>query len=249
MHAIFEIDSSRKAPKYLQIVHSVTKSIKLGKLKNGDRLLSINKLSNEFLLARDTVQKAYNILEEDGILVPVKGKGFYINKTDTTAHYLVGDYAAVYRDFVNAIISVLEDGCHLLRKYNRLVLVYPEAPKYPAEIVTAFTTFCLKNSFRYAVLNKIDTQLQICKDEAYLVIEEKDLVTLIKQCQSKALQPGEHVGIISYNDTPLKELLLGGITVISIDHNKMNKPPIKRLPQNKKERSLNPFSLIIRKSL
>ena len=43
--------------------------------------------------------------------------------------------------------------------------------------------------------------------EVYVVIEEPDLVTLIKSCQSQKLKIGKDVGIISYNDTPLKEIL------------------------------------------
>lgn len=249
MQAIFEIDNNRKAPKYLQIVHSVTKSIKLGKLKNGDRLLSINKLSNGFLLSRDTVQKAYNILEEDGILLPVKGKGFYINKMDTSARYLIGDYTSVHPGFVNDIITVLEDGRHLLKKYKRLVLAYAETSKYPKDIVKGFTAFCEKNNFRYTILNEIDTDIEINRDEAYLVIEERDLVTLIKKCQSKTFQPGKHIGIISYNDTPLKEILLGGITVISVNNDQIGESSTRRIQEYKKSRSLNPFSLIIRNSL
>ena len=54
----FEIDSEKKTPKYLQIVNAITDSIKKGKLKKGDRIFSINELSNEYFLSRDTVQKA-----------------------------------------------------------------------------------------------------------------------------------------------------------------------------------------------
>ena len=89
METIFEIDSTRKTPKYLQIVNSVTKAIKQGRIKTGDRIFSINELSNEFLISRDTVQKAYELLEKDKILEAVKGKGFYINRTDLINRYNV----------------------------------------------------------------------------------------------------------------------------------------------------------------
>lgn len=339
MQAIFEIDSSRKTPKYLQIVHSVTKSIKLGKLKKGDRLLSINELSNEFLLARDTVQKAYNILEQDGILLPIKGKGFYIKRTDITVHFRIllvfnkisnykkqvydsfistmgkkatvdlkiyhcnsslfedivnrhkdeydyfvvmphfyenreeairllreipderliildkeidnmpGCYSSVYQDFENDIIKALEDGLELLRKYNRLVLVFPKLPQYPIEIVNGFRAFCMQNNFRYAQLNEINNYTEINPKEAYIVIEESDLVTLIKRCRALKFEPGNDIGIISYNDTPLKEILLDGITVISTDHSKMGESAARLILDNRKEKIRNPFSLIIRKSL
>ncbi len=63
MDSIFEIDASRKTPKYLQIVNSVTKAIKQGRVKKGDREFSINELINEFLISRATVQKAYDLLK------------------------------------------------------------------------------------------------------------------------------------------------------------------------------------------
>ncbi|MFI5124708.1 MAG: GntR family transcriptional regulator, partial [Chitinophagales bacterium] len=89
MNNIYEINSERKTPKYLQIIDSINNSIKTGKLKKGDRLLSINELSNEFLLSRDTVQKAYDLLEKKGVILPVRGKGFYINRTDINTSYRI----------------------------------------------------------------------------------------------------------------------------------------------------------------
>ena len=81
--------AEKKTPKYLQIVNAITESIKKGKLQKGDRIFSINELSNEYFLSRDTVQKAYDLLEERGIIEPVKGKGFYISRTDITSSYRI----------------------------------------------------------------------------------------------------------------------------------------------------------------
>ena len=89
MQNLFEIDAVSKTPKYIQIVDSITNAIKQGKLKKGDKIFSINELSNEFFLSRDTVQKAYDILEKRGIISPIKGKGFYINRTDITTPYRI----------------------------------------------------------------------------------------------------------------------------------------------------------------
>jgi len=63
-----EIDANRRTPKYLQIANSITKAIKQGKYKKGDRIFSINELSNECFLSRDTVQKAYDLLEKERII-------------------------------------------------------------------------------------------------------------------------------------------------------------------------------------
>src|SRR6478736_10041477 len=89
MPPIFEIDGNRRTPKYLQIVNSITKAIKQGHYKKGDRIYSINELSNEHLLSRDTVQKAYDMLEKDRIIEGIPGKGFYIHRTDIVIPYRI----------------------------------------------------------------------------------------------------------------------------------------------------------------
>ncbi|MEP7253299.1 MAG: substrate-binding domain-containing protein, partial [Ginsengibacter sp.] len=75
------------------------------------------------------------------------------------------------------------------------------------------------------------------------------LVNLIKSCNSAKLKIGKDVGIISYNETPLKEILLDGITVLSTDHAKMGASAARLILENKQEKIRNPFTLILRKSL
>jgi DNA-binding LacI/PurR family transcriptional regulator len=83
--------------------------------------------------------------------------------------------------------------------------------------------------------------------DAYVVIEETDLVNLLKQVRDKALIPGSDIGIISYNDTPLKELL--GITVISTDFKVMGETAAYVILKKKKEAVKNVFSFIDRNSV
>ena len=339
MENIFNLSFGEKVPKYLQIVQSVTNAIRNGTVKKGQQLPSINELCVEMLLSRDTVEKAYNILRKKGIVVSVRGKGFYINRTDIAGQYrvlllfnkisnykkqvynsfiqtmgesaivdlkihhcsvqllesFVNDYldeydyfiimphfyektdeafqvirkippekliildkdipyffekaAAVYQDFKNDIAEALESGHDLLKKYTRLFLVHPKIIPYPPEIVTGFRNFCMQYNFAYKIINEINCNTETNPKEAYIVIEETDLVSLIKQCRSKGLKIGKDIGIISYNETPLKEILLDGITVISTDHSKMGETAAKLILENRKDRIKNPFMMIRRKSL
>ena len=89
MEQLIRLETSNKTTKYQQIVNAVTTSIRQGKLKKGDHIFSINELSDEFLLARDTVQKAYNMLRKKEVITSVKGKGFYINRTDVTTQFRI----------------------------------------------------------------------------------------------------------------------------------------------------------------
>lgn len=46
---------------------------------------------------------------------------------------------------------------------------------------------------------------------------------MIKLAKKKGYELGKEIGLISYNDTAVKEILEGGITVISTDFEMMGK--------------------------
>jgi hypothetical protein len=127
----------------------------------------------------------------------------------------------IYQDFTNDICTALNKGMGQLRKYKKIILIYPSKAiyPYPKEIVTGFRRFCVKNNFDYEILDEIYDSMELQIKDLYITIQEHDLVNLVKQARDRHFKLGEDIGIISYNDTPLKELL--GITVISTDFKKM----------------------------
>ncbi len=339
MNKLLNISSEKGRPIYLQIVDSIIDAVRRGNYKKGDRIFSINELSNEYFLARDTVQKAYNILHEKGVIISVKGKGYYINNVHLDASFKVlllfskisnykkqiynafvqtlGDKAmvdikihhfntkilkdlienhlsdydyfvimphfyddpiealkaiksippeqlvildqnipysdlhspAVYQDFQNDIVEALEGGMDLLSKYDKLYLVYPKIVSYSPEIIQGFKKFCMQNNFKFDVLSEITEDTEISAREVYIIIEENDLCNLIKKSREKKYEIGKDIGIISYNDSPLKEILLDGITVISTDHIKMGETAARLILDNRNEKIKNPFVMIRRGSL
>lgn len=58
------IDYYSATPKYLQLANSIIKSISEGKIKKDDILPSINELSAEFEISRDTAEKGYKHLKK-----------------------------------------------------------------------------------------------------------------------------------------------------------------------------------------
>ncbi len=339
MMPAFQIGLETPVPKYTQVVNAVTEAVRRGQLKKGQKISSINELSDEYFISRVTVEKAYNILREQGTIIPIKGKGFYINRIEIDApvkvlllfnkisnykkeiynafiktlganavvdlkiHHFnvqilkslvenhVNDYqyivimpffyeqmeeaikiiksippnkliimdrripyldtecGCVYQDFENDIIEALEKGLDLLEKYSKLYFVHSNMIPYPPEMVRGFRKFCMQNSFKNEVIGEINQKTEVKKGDVFIVIEETDLSSLIKICKTKGLKIGKDVGIVSYNETPLKEVLLDGITVISTDHVKLGESTAKLILNNSKEKIKNPFVFIRRKSL
>jgi len=325
---------------------SIINSIHKGILGMGEKIPSINEVSEEYLLSRDTVEKAYGLLKEQNIIISVKGKGYYIAKTDLTVkakvlflinklstykmrifnsfvnsldpnthvdldiyhceplvfsnildnkknlydYYVIMPHfknenlqhmgctddilkaihaipngkliimdrnlkslskeaGRVYQDFTEDIYNALTEGLEKLSKYKKVILVYPNKGvyPYPKGIVTGFKRFCIQHDMDYEILDEIYDSMELQLSDLYIIIEESDLVNLVKQSRDRHYKLGEDIGIISYNDTPLKELL--GITVISTDFKKMGEEAAKMIVDNKRVEIKNDFNFIDRHSV
>lgn len=167
---------------------------------------------------------------------------------DQKLDLLGGSYGLVYQDFQTDIAQALKSGLDLLQKYEKLCLVYPEDEKYPSEMQEGFLAFCQQAGFQSEMISSMH-QRPLNKGEVYVVLDERELVGLIKQIEASDFVLGQDIGIISYNDTPLKEVLAGGITVISTDHEKMGAAAARLVLNKSRERIHNPFYLIQRHSL
>jgi hypothetical protein len=146
-------------------------------------------------------------------------------------------------------VEALEEGLDLLRKYSKLYFVHSNMIPYPPEMVRGFRKFCMQNFFKNEVIGEVSECTDIKKGDVFIVIEETDLSNVIKICLAKKLKIGKDVGIISYNETPLKEVLLDGITVITTNHESMGETAAQLILNDSKEKIKNPFSFIRRKSL
>jgi DNA-binding transcriptional regulator YhcF (GntR family) len=345
MIELIKLDETSMVPKYLQIINSIIHNITVGNARIGDKVPSINKLSEEFYLSRDTVERAYNVLKEKQVIVSVHGKGTYVAKTqlnakrnvlflinrlspyklqtynaffetlgknyhvdfhsyhsdetlflelfhknDSNYDYFVmaphfrtdnllhanftekvndflgkipeeklifldnrnalgGRYIEVYQDFENDIFNALTSGLGKISKYRTLNLVYPKASFYPHPkgIVDGFSKFCLLHDFNFNIIDEVDQDITLQKEELYITIEEDDLVNLVNRMKVFGYELGKDLGVISYNDTPLKQLL--GITVISTNFEGMGRKAAEMILNNEREQVKNDFDYIDRTSV
>lgn len=70
-------------PIYQQIADAFREDIMSGKLKTGEYLPSIRGLAKELKISVITTMKAYEQLEEEGLVTAMQGKGFYVNAQDS----------------------------------------------------------------------------------------------------------------------------------------------------------------------
>jgi GntR family transcriptional regulator len=70
-------------PIYQQIADDLREQIMNGKIKEGSYLPSIRSLAKDLKISVITTMKAYELLQEEGLVSAVQGKGYIVNPQDT----------------------------------------------------------------------------------------------------------------------------------------------------------------------
>ena len=122
------ISYQSKDPIYIQIVSQIKKLVLDGKLKHGDSIPAMRSLAKDLNVSVITVQKAYEILRDEGFLNTVVGKGTFvempemhdlkinqkanlITKIDETIKfaYINGFNSDEFLDLVNLQVKLFDD--------------------------------------------------------------------------------------------------------------------------------------------
>ena len=129
---------------------------------------------------------------------------------------VTGTFGAVYQDFEKDIYDALTQAVPQLLKYTTLKIIFPEYSYFPEEILKGFSNFCDTYAFNHKVVHNI-VEEPINAGDVFINLMEDDLVRLIEKIITTQLIVGKDVGVISYNETPVKKIILNGITTISTD--------------------------------
>lgn len=159
-----------------------------------------------------------------------------------------GPYSAIYENFEKDIYEALLSAKEALEKYHTIKIIFPKRSYFPKEIVNGFKRFCQQYAFNHKIVDDIQKE-PILSGEAYINLMEDDLVILIERIISLNMTMGKDVGVISYNETPLKKLILNGITTISTDFKCMGTMAAEMIKNKEIAQKEVPFYLTLRSSL
>jgi hypothetical protein len=135
-----------------------------------------------------------------------------------------------------------------LATYQQIRLVFPAQSYYPKEIVQGFINFCRDFAFEYDVVESL-SDVSLYAGQVYITVMEDDLLILLERIRNESLQLGKEIGIISYNETPIKRLLFDGISTISTDFETLGRKAAELVLSNERAKWQNPFVFISRASL
>lgn len=72
------IDRKNGIPIYIQVKNQIMSEIKNGNLKIGEKMPTERELSQRLNTSRNTISAAYNLLEQEGVLISYQGRGTFV---------------------------------------------------------------------------------------------------------------------------------------------------------------------------
>lgn len=117
-------------------------------------------------------------------------------------HKGLSQYSGIYQNFEKDIYNGLQNGFSQIKKYIKLVLLFSEE-KQPQGLLHGFNFFCKKNNLKSEVIFSLENR-KLQKMELYIILDDKNLLRIIKEIKQQQFVLANDIGIISYNETILK---------------------------------------------
>jgi len=157
-------------------------------------------------------------------------------------------HSKIFQDFGESVLSSLQSGLEQIKKYKNFCLIYPDYTYHPYDSVEFFLRFCKQNDIKHSIFTDPDS-IEVKKGTAYLSVSDRALVKILDKARAKNLEFGKDIGLVSYNETPMKKYIDKGITVISTDFNLMGEKVAGFITGYEQVDYCVPTRLILRKSL
>lgn len=311
MSLTIHIDAASARPKYQQIADALLSGIQTKAIGVAEQLPSINEISAQYDVSRDTVERAYKLLKRDGFIKSVRGKGYFAREERASAprvlvvldrlcddqreafegivetlgpkaevelhvyggsfrsfertlrrnrarfsdfvlatcfvganamragelvHELLDDRRVVYvhseppgprrdcgavtQDFHRDVSACLEAATPHLEKYERLQLLFD--PESPARgIITGLLDYAERRGIDAEVETLEGTPAQLRPGTAYLLVTDRQLAGLVGVAREQGLELGRDIGVLAVGDSPLRQVLGGGISALATDYRGM----------------------------
>jgi DNA-binding transcriptional regulator YhcF (GntR family) len=127
----------------------------------------------------------------------------------------LSSYQSIYQDFEKDVLEAMTQNSTVFSNYSELVIIHPGG-KEPNERIAGVRKYAAQNNYSFRLLSKVEAS-DVTKGACFLIPSDRDLVKVLKISGRKGFVTGCDIGIVSFNDTMLKEVVAGGISTISTD--------------------------------
>lgn len=162
--------------------------------------------------------------------------------------YLNDEVAHITQEFEFSLSQVFEVLEERIKQFKKVIFYFNDNMDYPVGIKNAFLSFCTEREIKYEAYEDYDSG-HLEKDVVFFTIGDSDLWALLKDAKEEGLVIGKDIGILSHNDSPVKEIIVDGITTFSTDFELMAEKAAQYIMNKKMIKEIIPSRLMRRSSL
>jgi GntR family transcriptional regulator len=111
--AIFTVDYTSDLPIWVQLRNRIAHLIRTGHFKPGEQLPSVRSVSTSAKVNYNTVTKAYKDLEQSGLIVSLRGRGMYVQKS-----------ATANQESAESVVDIMVEDC--VRQYRSIGMTFED---------------------------------------------------------------------------------------------------------------------------
>lgn len=135
---IFTVDDNSDLPIWVQLRNRIAYLIRVGFFKPGEQIPSVRSLSTSAKINYTTVTKAYKDLEQNNLIISIRGRGMYVQK----------DVPLVSEGAESAVDIIVED---CVKQYRSVGMSYDDIRNRMENIATS-----LENEAKKAAVEKME---------------------------------------------------------------------------------------------
>lgn len=163
---------------------------------------------------------------------------------DNRINELKGNYGAAYQDFSDDAYNCLKQASEEFNKVSRITVITRPSSLYFQYIRNSIARFGEESNIETDFITGAPKHVR--PGEAFFLLHSEPdagLPAIMKCAQASNLEVGKDFYIISYNDSPLDSLVLGGLTTISTNFDEMGQEAARMINSKQMSKIHIPFGM------
>ncbi|ERJ61327.1 GntR family transcriptional regulator [Sphingobacterium paucimobilis] len=161
---------------------------------------------------------------------------------------LPGNFISIYQDFENDVYEGLQQATEAISRYPKLNIFTMKGSLYGKLLHKGIQHYCEEQKINHAFFDqKIPDKLTA--GESYFILSgqlENELIQMARMAKAQKLKIGKDIGILSYNESAINEIILNGLSVLSTDFKEMGKEAAIAIKEDKHRKTKCVFRFIKR---
>lgn len=159
------------------------------------------------------------------------------------------EYNYVTQEFEHSTKQLMVELMPRIQAFNKVILFFRSDRDYPDGVLEAFHQLVGEHQLNAEVQSQYEPG-SVQTGSLYVFVSDSDMWNILLDCRNQSLKIGKEVGLLSFNDHIMKDLIFDGITTISTSFMDMAKETAARIGDMSNPKSvIIPTRLVKRNSL